>query len=259
MKISSIWMIRNGSFGFDYNIKLILSIATIIMVLYDWKTKKRLDYLWVFLIATAFWAGIEALQQLLGIRQMTTHLLLGFPLPIYISAPIQGMAEAAFVAVFGLFVGDRLVQDNKWKVALIPIITFIVFQATMLIVDGGQAPNVGGAVYSRRDMFTLASILLVSVMSALAVIFYVKADKELRKRGLMMLGGMFIVSISFTIFQWFGGVRWIEIGTLTTLARAPPLIEFGALAYDALIEVGLIYVPFFTVPVWVKLIKSEEI
>ena len=251
-------MIRNGSFGFDYNIKMILSIATIIMVIYDWKTKKRLDYFWAFLFATVVWGGVEAILQLTGIREMTTHLLFGLPLPLWISAPMQGMSEAAFVVIFGLFIGDRLLKKDEWKVALIPIVSFMAFQVFGLVCEGIQDPNVGGVVYSRRDMFGLASIIFIGVMCALAVIFYVKADKELRRRGLMFLGGMFIVSISFTIFNWVQGVRWIEVGTLTSLTRAPPLIEFGALVYDALIEVAFIYVPFFSTPIWLKLIKSDE-
>jgi len=253
-------MIRGGSFGFDYNIKLILSIATIIMIIYDWRKKDRLDYLWVFIFATVIWTTVEVILQLGLTREMTTHLLLGFPLPIWISAPIQGMSEAAFVAIFGLFVGDRLLKKEEWKVALIPIITFLVFQAAAMFIEGIQVPNVGGIVPSRRNMFTLTSIIFVSAMCAMAVIFYIKSDKELRKRGFLMLLGMFIVSISFTIFGWAQGVRWIEVGNadLGVLYRAPALIEFGALAYDALIEVALIYIPFFAIPLWFKLIKSED-
>ena len=45
MLFEEVYMIRGGAFGFDFGYKLILSIITILICIYDWKTNdKRLDY-----------------------------------------------------------------------------------------------------------------------------------------------------------------------------------------------------------------------
>ena len=67
----------------------------------------------------------------------------------------------------------------------------------------------------------------------------------------------------WTLMEWLAGQRWIEVGTITNgtytnLRRADPFIEFLALAYDYMIEVSLIYVPFLAIPYWFKLIKTKD-
>ena len=67
----------------------------------------------------------------------------------------------------------------------------------------------------------------------------------------------------WTLSEWLVGQRWIEVGTIingsySNLRRAEPLIEFLALAYDSMVEVSLIYVPFIAIPYWLKLIKPME-
>ena len=74
---------------------------------------------------------------------------------------------------------------------------------------------------------------------------------------------MVMITTIWTILEWLTGQRWIEIGilnpngTYSNLHRAPPLIEFLALAYDVVIEIVLAYVPFLAIPYLLGLIKSE--
>ncbi|MGV9173726.1 MAG: hypothetical protein ACOC44_17055 [Promethearchaeia archaeon] len=68
----------------------------------------------------------------------------------------------------------------------------------------------------------------------------------------------------WNLLEWLTGQRWIEMGminpdgTYSNLVRAPPLIEFLAIAYDTVIEVSLIYIPFLAIPYWFNLINAGE-
>ena len=64
MIFESVFMIRGGSFGEDFGIKLVLGVGALIASIYDWRKNKRFDYLWVYLFATMIWAGAELIIQL---------------------------------------------------------------------------------------------------------------------------------------------------------------------------------------------------
>lgn len=269
LAISDIFMIRGGSFGFDYNVKLLMTIVTLVIVIYDWRTKKRKDYIWVFLAGAIIWSLAELAMQLMGTRIMEIHLLFGLPIPLWLSAPLQGISEGAFMAIAGLFVTDRLIDGASWKInvegkrAMIEIAAFIAFYIILTLVgrvfvEGFQVPNVGGDVPSRRTMFTLIPVIFTGIMVASGILFIATTKKDLRIRSVYMFLIMVLFATIFTVTSYANGTRWIEVGTLTNLARAPPLIEFGALAYDAVIEIAAMYVPFLSIPCFFRLIKSTQ-
>ena len=68
MIFESVFMIRGGSFGEDFGLKLIMGLAALAACIYDWRKNKRLDYLWVYFFATLIWAGSEIMLQLGGTR-----------------------------------------------------------------------------------------------------------------------------------------------------------------------------------------------
>ena len=120
------------------------------------------------------------------------------------------------------------------------------------------------SIPSRRDMFPLMANIFIAIMCALAIIWLIKADSDTRKRGLMMYFIMAGFIAWWTLMEWLAGQRWIEVGTINSdgsysnLRRADVLIEFLALTYDYMIEVSFLYVPFISIPYWLKLIKAEE-
>ena len=261
----NIYMIRGGTFGFDFNIKLIITIVTLLICVYDWKTKKRLDYFYVFIVGTFFWACVEIVLQLAGTRVMGINYLFGLPIPLLISIPLQAVSEASFVAILGLFIADRLflskgkslkIDRIAGLIAVVGLITLEVVEA--LFINGIVIPNVGGEVPSRRDMFTIPSITFLSIMVLIDIVWLIKTNKEFRKRGLLMIVGMLFIAISFTLGGWLSGNRWIEVGTPPTYIRAPPLIEFFALSYDVIIEIVLCYVPYLALPCIFRFIKYKD-
>ena len=49
-----------------------------------------------------------------------------------------------------------------------------------------------------------------------------------------------------------------EVGSPGNLRHAPPLIEFGALTFDIVIEITLMYLPYYALPCMWGLIKPKN-
>ncbi|MHA1336093.1 MAG: hypothetical protein ACTSPW_10180 [Promethearchaeota archaeon] len=271
MLLESIFMIRGGSFGQDFGEKLIFSIIGILICIYDYKTKnRRKDYFWVFITGTVIWASAEFILQITGMRIFQEKYLFGINITnmLWLTLLLQGMSEGAFVAVFGLLFGDRVINDDMRKKWLIYFLIVLGLFSMLYIGSGINFNNVdigNPNIPSRRDMFTLSSIAFLCTLSGIAIFWLIitKSDYT-RKRGLYMYLFMVLFIAWWTFLEWITGQRWIEMGTInpddtySNLHRAPPLIEFGALAFDVLVEVSLIYVPFLAFPNWLGLIKQNE-
>lgn len=273
MLFESIFMIRGGFFGYDFSIKLIITLFAISLCYYDWrKNEKRLDYFWVFLIGTLIWSLAEFLLQLVGIRELQEKYLFGINITswFWLTIPLQGMSEGAFVAVLSLFVGDRVLNKEKRKEGLFVFLGYIIIRYgitySILFSIGYNFldVNVGDLdVPSRRDIFTIPSVIYLAVFITPFIYWFIRTNKQSRKRANFMFSIMFINISLWTILEWLTGQRWIEVGIKTSegtylyLTRAPPLIEVLALAYDVIIEIVLMYMPFLAIPYLLGLIKSE--
>lgn len=135
--------------------------------------------------------------------------------------------------------------------------------ALVMFSHGIYTPNVGGDVPSRREVFPLWS-LLIPILVALAIYWFLTTDKFSQKRGLCMFVTMFILGCIWYLFYWLSGQRWVEIGmknpdgTYSNLRRAEPIVEFSVIIYNAVVEIALIYMPFLAIPYLLGLIKSEN-
>lgn len=268
MLFESIFMIRGGTFGEDFGNKLIMSVIGLLLCFYDYKINdKRKDYFWVFLFGTLIWSGIELLLQFQGTRALQQKYFFGINVTnaLWLTIPLQGMSEGAFVAVIGVFIGDRLLNVDKRKEGIISL-AICLGLVSLILLRGINFTNVVCCkdVPSRRNMFTIGAVIFIILMCLIAVVWLLTTDSESRKRGLLMYLVMVVFIAVWTLNEWLTGQRWIEIGTIHSdgsysgLRRAPAHIEFLALFYDVVVEVSLIYIPFLAIPYWLKLIRSEE-
>ncbi len=279
MIFDNVYMIRGGEgvgpFNTDFNIKFIFAIITIILIIYDWKVNNRLDYFWVSIFGTAIWSTAETFLQLSGTREFQQNYLFGYPLPLYISIPFQGLVEGAFIAVICLFFADLLRSDNDKtkKIAAISYLILMILLFAGAFVNGVQTPNYGGDVPSRRNMTNWISLIFLGVFIYANITFFLIKPKSEdsrigkylliyptdgdRQRGLYLFILMTIFGAVWTIAEYLAGTRWIEVGTLGNTTHAPPLIEFLALSFDVIVEISIAYIPFYTLPLGLKLIKSE--
>lgn len=253
----TIYMIRGGSFGTNFEIKLAMGIIALAACLYDWRTRGRRDYLWIFLTGFIVWTGIELFIQARGVRAITESRLFGIPLPMACSAALRGISEGAAVAIIGIFFGDRIVGGGGRKAWGAAFAGFLCVIALLVLAQGSSVPDVGGQVPSRRDMFTALSVLYMALMVAIDAAWLAGTDPRSRKRGIAMLLVMLSFASAWTAAEYAAGTRWIETGG-ASLRRASPAVEFLALGYDVVIEIALAYLPFFIVPSVLGLVRNEQ-
>ncbi|MHA1256194.1 MAG: hypothetical protein ACTSQD_00830 [Promethearchaeota archaeon] len=274
MIFESIFMIRGGAFGFDFGYKLIVSIITILICFYDWKTNdKRLDYFWVFITGTLIFIMAEIGMQFSGTRVLQEKFLFGVNITtwLWLTIPLQAISEMTYLAVLGLLFSDKIMNEETrkhWTVYFI-IVTILryIIPAIVLLSMGHNYANVNAgdpSIPSRRDIFAIETILSILILSFLTLYWLIRTDRETRKRALFLFYTVLGLSIAWTIGEWITGQRWIEVGiknpdgTYSHLQRADPLLEFVILAYDVVIEMVLMYISFLAIPYLLKLIKSEN-
>lgn len=260
MLYDTVFMLRNGLAGFSYEYKLITSLIGLLICIIDWRWHKRHDYFWVYLVGTIIWTSYEFSLQLGGIRNVYQPQLFGIEIPIFFATLLRGTLEGASITVAALSMSDGLLSENQItpkRTIIISIIVAIVI-ISQTILQGLPEKEVGGDVASRRDMLFWPQLVFYGVLVIIGIIWFIKSDAtEMKKRVLYFYVVLAIFAAVWTTAEYIANTRWIEMGTFSNLYRAPPLIEFGALAYDVVIEIAAAYVPFLIIPFELKLMKKK--
>lgn len=255
--LATVFMIRDGNFGSDYDFKLFGAIIGAIIALYYWFRYKKLDYVWVYAIGFLVWFSVEWFLQLMSIRDIKDAYLYGRPISSFAQALLRGGFEGALIAVMGLFFADGLMAKGKERIMF--GVFFAIVLAGISIQSLSQAQevrDVGGDVLSRRDM--LNPIGLTLLFGALAITLWwakTKATPLSRKRALYMYLVMVSIALVWNISEFTANTRWIEMGTFVNPVRATPAIEFMALTFDTFIDIGMAYMPFLVFAYLFRLIK----
>ncbi len=256
----------NGPGWVDYSFNLLVTLVALLVAVYDWKTNNRKDYLWVFLVGTFFWMGVEFVLHLAGIRMMPTREIFEIEIPLYLGLLLSGTSEAAYTAVIALFVADRfwLQKTKNWKEGVFGIYAIMLAMPLLsAAIEGIQIPNVGGDVLlgqvgSRRSMFDPLSIIFTATMSILVIIWMVKTNPEFRRRAFYMYLAMMLYMTIWTVTTVMAGTRWVEVGADPSWIRAAPLVEFGAHTFLVAVTEFAKFIPFFVMPCLVRLIKPPD-
>jgi hypothetical protein len=242
------------------------------LIAIDWRRNKRPDYFWVGVAGTLIAALLEILAIASGERQLQVNYLFGFKLPLIVDLPVRAIAEFAFYAVLLLFFTDRMLQEKTRKNTIIVFAIVTVAFNAVSFANGIQTPNYGGDVLSRRAMTGTGSLILMGIIVyAVAAFFLTKpkseggeAGKYLllrpshpdRQRGLHLLILLAVFLSVGQLTEYLAGARWVEIGSFESTQHAHPLIELLGLAYNALVEGAVYYMPYYTIPLGLKLVES---
>lgn len=259
--IPHVYMIRSGEFGTDFGAKLVMALLAVTLAGWDLWRHRRLDYLWVLLLGTVTWTGVELIMQAQGTRVMREGALLGIPLPHAAKTLLQGMAEGAAIAVGGVFIGDRLLRRPTRLAAALGLAGFCLWAVLATLRQGG-GPLAADAVdpASRRDIFTPQALAFLGTMVAISVIAWWRRP-ALRRRLAAMTLVMLVFATLWTLAEVAAGTRGIQVpgpGGRGTVA-APDAVAVAALAYDVVVEITLAYVPFFAVPALLGRLRPEPL
>lgn len=255
---NTLFMVRNGSFGIDFNQKLFITIIGLFVCFYYWKTNKNKDYLWVYLIGSFIWFLIELGAQMQGIRIMNTSYLFGFQIPVVIASLLRGTSEGGFVALLGLFIADKLMNKKEIKTGLVILVVVMAILLLNTINQGLPFKNIGGIVASRRNLFTPVSLIFMSIASIFNIIWIMKVSYKVRQRVLGMFLVMILITGFWTFVEYLVNTRWIEIETVGLLSKASLFLQIIGLFYDVVIEIGLCYILFLAIPCIFGLIKEKK-
>ena len=263
-----IYIIRGGFFGWEFTLKLLYVILGLILCIYDWKKNNRKDYFWVLIFGTLLYVGSEVMLFLFEGRIMQEKFLFGINVTHldWLTIPLLAVADVVVIAIIAIFFADRLRNPEtrkKWGIIfIIWVVGRDVIPYIILVGLGYNFTNISWndpLIPSRRNMTETGTIIALSIIVVIGLIWLFRTDKKSRKRGLYMIGVMIFLMIVWTIGEWFAGQRWIEIGPEGgPWILAPPLLQFGMLLYDIVIEMGLFTVCFLAIPSLLKLIKKQE-
>jgi hypothetical protein len=263
-----IFIMRGGFFGWEFTHKLLYVIFGLILCIYDWKKNKRKDYFWVFIFGTILYLGSEVMLYFFEGRVMQEKLLFGIDITTMtlLWIPLLAVGDVVMLAVIALFFADRLRKSEtrkKWGILFIAWVFCRDILPYIILFGFGyrfDTISIGDPlVYSRRNMIEIGTLIALSILISISIIWLIKTDKNSRKRGLYMLGVMLILMTAWNFGEWFAGQRWIEFGPEEgPWTIAPPLLQFAMFIYDIVIEMGLFTVCFLAIPTLLKLIKPEN-
>lgn len=255
-----IYIVRDAAFGSNFTTKLIVAMVAIGFVLWDRRVNRRWDYLWVFVTGTVLWTAVELSLQLRGTRVMPERILAGQELSLPVSALLQGMSEGAFIAVVGIFVGDRILRKSTRTNALLGFGLAFVLLSFLILLQGIRAPQLSDVVASRREILTIGTLALLLVLVLFDGWFWWRRP-QFRARSLAMAAAMAVFALFWTAPQMLTGARSVEVNS-TEMAGvfepAPGAITTVTLGFDVVVEIALAYVPFFSIPVLIGLIPARR-
>lgn len=253
----SIYVIRDTAFGRDFTPKVVLVVLALVLVAVDRRTQRRWDYAWVFVTGTLLLGGVEAALAWQGVRDMPERVLFGHPLPQALSFVVQGAAEGAFLAVTGMFIGDRLlVRARRGRAVLLLVVTSGLAVGTT-VRSAARLGDAVGTVGSRRDVLSFGA-LLVLLGVVLVVVVFGWRWREWRPRTGALAAAVLVVASCWTAAQVAVGGRWVEVGGPGSYERAGAATTTAVLAFDVVVEIVLACLPFLAVPVMLRLLRDPR-
>jgi hypothetical protein len=274
-RVTEVFIVRGiGSLFMDFRLKLLLAIVTIVLIAVDWIRNKRPDLFWVAVAGTAIAALLEILAIVSGERLIQVNRLFGLDLPLLVDLPLRAISEFAFYAVLLVFFADRMLPRESQRSAIIAFVFVTLAFNAVSFANGIQSPDYGGEVLSRRAMTGTGSLLLMGLLVWIVVAFFWtrprspddRAGRYLlarptdadRRRGLLLL---LLLAIFLSVGQAtevLAGARWVEVGPFGGTRHAPLWLELLGLAYNALVEGAVYYMPYFTIPLGLRLVRSIQ-
>ena len=219
------YILRFSNFARSGNIKLIYTIISLLMCF------NSFEYFLLYSISTIIWSFIEFILQKLEIRKMSSMFLSYndnyYNVPIPFNYLLQASMEAGFITTFGIYFSDY--PEYKFILLL-----FVLFHT--LFLSYNQETNI---VHSKRlvNKELPLSFLLTLTIIDITYIFYSE-----NFRALMILYNMILIGSVWTLSHVVMKTRRV---VTDNNAECSFLEIFIILAFDVIIEIGTMYIPFY--------------
>lgn len=246
-------MIRNGLFGQDYGMKLVLALVGITLCFLFWHYTKKRDYLVVFLTGTIIWSFYEVLITVLSIRSIQNAVLFGSNLPWIGASILRGASEGSVVALVGITAGDYIPDKRMRKYAIPAAVLLLSFFVIRTLLNGMPYKDYGGLVLSRRNVFALPSVMFFILLFVFNMYWYLRmSNPSSKNRAFLMFIATLVFSTIWSLAQFIANVRWIEVD----MVEPSILVTILVFAWDIIFEVAMCYVSFYTLPNFLGFIEN---
>ena len=229
-------VVRGSAFG-SGSTSLALCLVTVGLVAWDRYRNKRWDYAWVLLVRAVLLTLAEIYMQLRGTRSLPDRVLFGRePCRWPFQRSSVGISEGAFVAVFGLFFADRILQRKSRKQAptLVGLgLTTMCLVALLVVLRAAHSRFIRSGS-GRRDPAAVGPLMLLVLVPAFDTWFWWRRP-QFRRRSLLMAAAMLALvatwTVTSTLARWTMGAGSSR-GDLRLLPSGHQLLSISALTFD---------------------------
>ena len=229
------YMIRNESLGPNYGFAVVSLLIAIAIVLYDGFTRKRLDYVWSFIVGTIAHAGIELMYLHADTVEYQKGSFLGRSLPEWLSMLLRCSQEGGVMLVVTLFEGDRVFDCLKgrqkrplvwrrWTEVLVVFIVHSLVSFWSVYQNHQEQLSFGSTDVCSRRLVTgtsqVAMFMVISLFSLLLLLLWRKKRYVLR-RSLGVLLFTTWTSVFTYCMEYIYNIRWIEVGSYPDVVVVP--------------------------------------
>ena len=203
----SVYLIRNGYGDVLYNFEVLWLFLCLVLAYLRNKAGYGLDYFWVLLFGSIYWALAEILLFWRGTRDgsddglVDEFVFLGHSISGgFLPGVIRGVGEGACITIIGLLPADHFAfgfsEDRSIMFCFVSGLLVLSF-ALVTLVNCQQQKAVGSEVDSRRDVTKTTSLIVSWVFCLLGVVLFLRCqDRFMRKRTVLLFISLCIVGLS---------------------------------------------------------------
>jgi hypothetical protein len=216
-----------------------------------------LDYVVIFLSGGLLYFSMEFRLARKGVRKIEVDVY-GKRLTRFQACLMRGFTEGSCCCVAGFFFADRVLSGQPaiaWAGLLAYSLVYGTYSSLMDYRDMMSLPPEKRGVIGRRNMAAPRLVMGVPSVTAIALTGLYHLNEPLRTHGFYYLFGAFTMVAIFFIVNGLPQVRLIELKDENTgeFKAAHPAFQTLAFTYDALFEMGFLFVLFYLIPLWLGL------
>jgi len=217
------YILRFSSFARSGNIKLLYTFITLFLCLNNY------EYYLLYLISSISWGAIEMFLQVIGVRKISSMFLTWNNKEYTIIKPfnylLQGSMEAGFIIIFGIYFCDNPEYLN--------ISLLLIFFHTLILSYNQDISE----IHSKRLINKEFALLFLSLITIIDII-YIYTFRDFRS--IKILFNMILVGTFWTLPHVIMKTRRVITDTNINFLEI-----FIILAFDVIIEIGFMYIPFY--------------
>ncbi|MHA1143261.1 MAG: hypothetical protein ACTSRW_00845 [Candidatus Helarchaeota archaeon] len=238
-----------------YTFELIFSLGILASCAIVAILKKDKIPLWVFLATSGFHTCMELLAEGVGARVVESTLLFGIiPISYPFTPIILGLFEGGLVGLSGLlFMRAVLFRDkfSLWYFVIVCSIMVLIEIPGAVLIQKTLLVNPAALEITRRDLFSIGSIIILVVMYGIAfvgILPWKKIPKEGKMGLLYYYLGLMIISVAMAIPLHVAGLRYIEIFNGFAYYRTNIFLEILIMyGYTGAIESSGFFVGYYVI------------